>query len=65
MEVHVPHWRGVGDSRSNGNKEQQGNEDQVEQNVSMLHLLLYVAWQRVSVRDILSENREQWLLTIG
>jgi len=55
-EVKQTGWKGVGVGQCSRNEEKSWSEENVGQNASMVHQLLYVAWLRVSVRDILWVN---------
>jgi len=52
-------WEGDGDNQCNRNEEEERSEEKVGQDASIFHLLLDVAWPRVSVRDIKWATGEQ------
>jgi len=58
-EIEGTGWKDVGDSQCNRNEEESGSEEQVGQNASMFHQLLYVSWPRAVVSDISWANGEQ------
>jgi len=59
MEVKEICWLDGGDAQCDGHEDEEEKLETVGQNTSMFHQFLYVAWLRVTVRDILWANGEQ------
>jgi len=65
MEVNAIASKGVDDSHCNRNKEEYGKPANVGQNESICyHQVVYVAWPRISLREITYDNIEQSYVNI-